>query len=154
MKKAFVFSGKRVIFTLSTIIILTAALLVGSSFLSDSTPVFNGGERNGVRPIQIVTGEFTAKTPEGKTIETYRWDPGTIFVKEDELLKVSILGVNGKEHPFIIEGLDKAGVVKQGSETVFDLQFDKPGVYRLLCTTHKDFKSNGPMIAYFIVMEK
>ncbi|WP_173918356.1 hypothetical protein [Halobacillus sp. Marseille-Q1614] len=152
--KAVIFSGKKLIFSLSAIILIAGGLLAGSSFFQDSIPVFTGGEKNGVRPIQIVTGEFKAETQDGKTIETYRFDPGTIFVKGDELLQVSIFGVNGKEHPFIIEGIDKAGVVKQGSETVFDLQFDKPGIYRLICTTHKDFHSNGPMVAYFIVMEE
>jgi plastocyanin len=101
--------------------------------------------------INMVTGEFKSKTKEGKEIEAYRWDPGTIHVPEGEKVTFSIYGVNGQEHPFIIEGTKIKGVVKQGKETIFTARFDKEGVYRLICLTHPDIEHNGPMIAYIVV---
>ncbi|RWZ59127.1 hypothetical protein EQV77_07380 [Halobacillus fulvus] len=99
----------------------------------------------------MVTGEFKAQLPDAQEIEAYRWDPGTIFVEKDEKVQLNIYGVNGQEHPFYIEGTDVKGVVKQGKETLVDVSFDKEGVYRLICTTHPDKASNGPMIAYIVV---
>lgn len=55
------------------------------------------------------------------------------------------------EHPYIIEGTDIKGVVKKAEETVVPLQFDKEGVYRLVCLTHPDKDNSGPMIAYIVV---
>lgn len=104
-----------------------------------------------VRDIQLVTGEFKAKTAEGKKIESYRWDPGTIFVSEGEKIRLKILGVNGREHPFKIEGTNIKGIVKQNEETVIPLQFNEEGVYRLICLAHPDKDHSGPMIAYIIV---
>ena len=104
-----------------------------------------------IREIHMVTGEFKSTTNDGKEIEAYRWDPGTIFVEKGEKVRLKIYGVNGKEHPFIIEGTEIKGVVKQGEETVVPLQFEKEGVYRLICLTHPTAENNGPMIAYIVV---
>lgn len=118
---------------------------------SDSLAVFNQNEGEKVREIHMVTGEFKAKLPDGKEIEAYRWDPGTIFLEKDEKVNLKIWGVNGMEHPYIIEGTDIKGVVKKAEETVVPLQFDKEGVYRLVCLTHPDKDNSGPMIAYIVV---
>lgn len=99
----------------------------------------------------MVTGEFKSTTEDGQEIEAYRWDPGTIYVPKDESVTLSIWGVNGKEHPFYIEGTNIKGIVKKGKETVLDLRFNKEGVYRLICTAHSDVHHNGPMIAYIVV---
>jgi plastocyanin len=104
-----------------------------------------------VRTINLVTGEFKAETEEGKVIEAYRWDPGTIFVNKGEKVNLSIYGVNGKEHPFSIEGTKITGTVQQGKETIVSVQFQEEGVFRLICHTHPDIAHNGPMIAYIVV---
>ncbi|WP_174733156.1 hypothetical protein [Mesobacillus harenae] len=117
---------------------------------SSSVTAFNQQEAK-PRVIHLVTGEFKSKLPNGKEIEAYRWDPGTIFIEKDEKAELRILGVNGEEHPFYIEGTDTKGTVKKGEETVVPLQFEKEGVYRLICLTHPDKSSNGPMIAYIVV---
>ncbi|WP_227935362.1 cupredoxin domain-containing protein [Alkalihalobacillus deserti] len=101
--------------------------------------------------IHMVTGEFKTKTEDGKELEAYRWDPGTINVPKGKKVKLSIFGVNGKEHPFVIEGTDIKGMVRKGEETVTHLQFDEDGIYRLICTTHSNIENNGPMIAYIVV---
>jgi heme/copper-type cytochrome/quinol oxidase subunit 2 len=101
--------------------------------------------------INMVTGEFQSTMDDGKEIEAYRWDPGMIYVPKDQPVKLSIYGVNGKEHPFYIEGTNIKGTVKKGKETVLDLHFKKEGIYRLICIAHPDIEHNGPMIAYIIV---
>ncbi|WP_456279140.1 cupredoxin domain-containing protein [Bacillus sp. AK128] len=104
-----------------------------------------------VYTFHMVTGEFSSKTDDGKEIESYRFDPGTIVVPKNEEITLSIFGVNGKEHPFFIEGTNAKGVVKKGEETVLRLTFSKEGTYRLICTAHADIDHNGPMIAYIVV---
>lgn len=101
--------------------------------------------------INMVTGEFSTKTEDGREIEAYRWDPGTINVPAGEEVTLSIYGVNGKEHPFIIEGTQIKGTVKKGEETLVKVKFEKEGIYRLICLTHPDKEHNGPMIAYIVV---
>lgn len=119
-------------------------------FKPDSIPVIGqNGEK--VREIHMVTGEFKSLTEDGKEIEAYRWDPGTIFVEKNEKVQLKIFGVNGKEHPFMIEGTDIKGTIKKGEETTVPLQFKEEGVYRLICLTHPTAEKSGPMIAYIVV---
>lgn len=101
--------------------------------------------------INMVTGEFKSTLDNGKVIEAYRWDPGTISIPHDKPVTLSIYGVNGKEHPFYIEGTNVKGNVVKGKETVLHLRFKKEGIYRLICKTHADIGHNGPMIAYLVV---
>ncbi|WP_088105834.1 cupredoxin domain-containing protein [Halalkalibacter urbisdiaboli] len=101
--------------------------------------------------LHMVTGEFKTKTEDGKEIEAYRWDPGSIHIPKGENVKLRIFGVNGMEHPFVIEGTDIKGSVKKGEETVVQLNFDEAGTYRLICTAHASIENNGPMIAYIVV---
>ncbi|WP_420819427.1 cupredoxin domain-containing protein [Paenibacillus thalictri] len=103
------------------------------------------------RTIQLVTGEFKSTTADGKNIEAYRWDPGTIYVKKGEKINLSIYGVNGDSHPFVIEGLNVKGEVKKGKETIVSFKADKEGVYRIICLTHPDIAHNGPMVGYIVV---
>jgi heme/copper-type cytochrome/quinol oxidase subunit 2 len=139
--------------TVTTIFILICCLTVFSFWLASNPSeitAFNQ-QKNTVRDIHIVTGEFYGKNAVGKEIEAYRWDSGTIIVQKGERVRLNILGISGKEHPFIIEGTNIKGTVKQGEETIVPIQFDEEGVYRLICLTHPDKLHNGPMIAYIIV---
>jgi plastocyanin len=110
-----------------------------------------------IREINIVTVEFDTTTEAGKEMELYRWDPGTIFVKQGEQVRLKLYGFNGKEHPFFIEGTDIKGTVKKGQETIVDVNFNKKGVYRLICmshsqSAHSDKEHMGPpMIGYIVV---
>ena len=133
--------------------VLALLAIIGSfwmNFKSDATPAISQ-QKETVREIHLVTGEFKSSTEDGKEIEAYRWDPGTIFLEKGEKVRLKILGVNGKEHPFIIEGTDIKGIVKKGEETVVPLQFDKEGTYRLICMIHTKAENSGPMIAYIVV---
>lgn len=135
---------------LSCLIILM--ILISSIWLfvrQEALPASLAGDQ--LREIHLVTAEFKTKTDDGKEIEAYRWDPGTVYVEKDEKVLLRIYGINGHEHPFIIEGTDIEGVVKKGQETTVELQFKEEGVYRLVCLTHPDIGSNGPMIANIVV---
>lgn len=109
------------------------------------------GTPDNPRVIHMVTAEFSTKLPDGRELEVYRWDPGTIFAKEGETVELRILGVNGERHPFRIEGLDVQGEVVKGKETVVTFKAGKEGIYRIVCPTHSDPANGGPMIGYLVV---
>ncbi|MCM3595736.1 cupredoxin domain-containing protein [Metabacillus idriensis] len=116
-----------------------------------ASPTLKIENNSGNLEINMVTGEFKSKTDDGKEIEAYRWDPGTIYVPEGKQVTLTIHGVNGSEHPFRIEGTDITGTVKKGTKTVIPLKFDKEGIYRLICDTHSHHGQGVPMIAYIVV---
>lgn len=127
------------------------AAFIWYSFQAKVIPAYNAVGSEKVREIYMVTSEFSTTLEDGSEMEVYRWDPGTIYLKAGEKVNLKIIGVNGKEHPFIIEGTDIQGTVKKGKETVIPLQFNEPGIYRLICISHQDPKTNGPMIADIVV---
>ncbi|WP_438444532.1 cupredoxin domain-containing protein [Gorillibacterium sp. sgz5001074] len=110
-----------------------------------------GGLPEGDRVIHMVTGEFESTTADGRKIEAYGWNPGTVFVEKDEKVKLVLYGVNGESHPFYIEGTTIKGEVRKGKETVVPFQSSKEGTYRIICLTHMDKDHSGPMIGYIVV---
>jgi plastocyanin len=147
--KFFIIKRKWLIYTALSLVLVMCSILF---FRPSALPVDGNTElEHDLYTFHMVTGEFSSKSETGKEIESYRWDPGTIVVPKGEEIKLSIFGVNGKEHPFIIEGTNAKGVVKKGEETVLTLKFSKEGTYRLICTAHPDHDHNGPMIAYIVV---
>jgi heme/copper-type cytochrome/quinol oxidase subunit 2 len=136
------------------LLLVVAAFIVGGLyyFTNDAIPTFNNSEEeNNKLVINMVTGEFTSTTADGKKIEAYRWDPGTIVIPKNEEVTLSIIGVNGDEHPFYIEGTDIKGTVKKGEETIVPLHFKEEGTYRLICDTHSHEGHGVPMIANIVV---
>jgi plastocyanin len=103
------------------------------------------------RVIQLVTGEFSATLDNGEKIEVYRWDPGTIFVRKGEQVELRISGINGQSHPFVIEGLGITGEVRKGKTSVVRFKAKKAGIYPIVCQTHTDAHSGGPMVGYIVV---
>lgn len=69
-------------------------------------------------------------------VETYRWDPGTIVVNQGDIVTLEIVGINGAEHPFTIEGYNLSGVVKRGEITRVTFTADKAGIFKLTCGAH------------------
>lgn len=145
----FIVLKKRSILLFVLIFVAIAAGSIWLLFSKETVTTTAQGEQ--LREIHLVTTEFKTKTEDGKEIEAYRWDPGTIYVGKDEKVLLRLYGVNGHEHPFIIEGTDIKGVVKKGEETTVGFQLKEEGVYRLVCLTHPDMGSNGPMIANIVV---
>ncbi|MNI30403.1 hypothetical protein D3C73_842500 [compost metagenome] len=148
MSKVFIIYKRHVIFAITALLVLLAAILYWSR--GGIMPTFAESEAAG-RTIHMVTGEFKTTTTDGKEIEAYRWDPGTISVQKGEKINLSIWGVNGESHPFIIEGLNIKGEVKKGKETIVSFTPTKEGTYRIICLTHPDKAHNGPMIGYIVV---
>lgn len=147
MSRIFIIHRKHIYLTAAAVLVLLTAVLYWSR--ERIVPSLAG---TGVgRTIHLVTGEFKTKTAEGKEIEAYRWDPGTFYVNKGEKINLSIYGVNGESHPFIIEGLNIKGEVKKGKETIVSFTPDKEGTYRIICLTHPDIAHNGPMIGYIVV---
>ncbi|MCS7464754.1 cupredoxin domain-containing protein [Paenibacillus doosanensis] len=153
MSKIFVVSKKQLRQWAITLLVILGALGTAwywgySEPRTASSPTPAQGE---ARTIHIVTGEFKSTGPDGKEIEAYRWDPGTIHVQRGELIRLSLYGVNGASHPFIIDGLNIKGEVKKGKETVVFFQTDTPGTYRIVCLSHPDIAHKGPMVGYIVV---
>lgn len=117
----------------------------------DSTMVFNQQSDSEVREIDMITAEFKSHTKDGKQMETFRWDPGTIFLEKGEKVNLYISGVGNEDHPFRIEGTDIVGTVSKGEQELVPLQFNKKGTYRLICETHAHRDHSVPMIAYIVV---
>lgn len=148
MFKIFVLNKKR----LTTIALVLVAVILLFWLLPRFIPVLSGSKSaDEPRIIHMVTGEFSTTTADGQKIEAYRWDPGTIFVQKGEKVQLRIYGVNGHNHPFVIEGMNIRGDVKKGEETVVNFTAKKKGIYRMVCLTHHDPHNAGPMIAYIIV---
>ncbi|NOV04686.1 cupredoxin domain-containing protein [Paenibacillus planticolens] len=131
--------------------IVLLLLLSGVLYLNRGKIVPTLAEPASERTIHMVVGEFKSTTKDGKTIEAYRWDPGTVLIQKGERIKLSIYGVNGDSHPFLIEGLNISGEVKKGKETVVHFTAEQEGTYRIICMTHADIAHSGPMIGYLVV---
>ncbi|WP_066313479.1 cupredoxin domain-containing protein [Bacillus sp. FJAT-29814] len=131
--------------------VLLASVSAWFMLKAGDAAVFNQQDEGKVREIHMVTVEYKSKLKNGKEIEAYRWDPGTISIEKGEKVKLYITGINGEEHPFYVEGTDIKGKVKKGEETVVDLQINKEGIYRLICEAHSTRNHNGPMIADIVV---
>lgn len=69
-------------------------------------------------------------------VSTYRWMPGTIVVNQGDEVTLEIIGINGAEHPFTIEGYDMTGTVTRGHVTTVAFTADKAGIFSLVCTIH------------------
>jgi plastocyanin len=148
--KFFVFKKETLLFFLALAAVL-ASISAWLMLKAGDTTVFNQQSDKNIREIHMVTGEFKTKMKDGKEIEAYRWDPGTILLEKGEKVRLIISGINGEEHPFYIEGTTIKGTVKKGEETIIPLDFKKEGTYRLVCEIHPDRAHNGPMIAYIVV---
>lgn len=147
MSKVLIIQKKHLLLSGALLLLLVGALL----FFNREKVLPANDMVKGPRIIHMVTGEFKTKTADGGEIEAYRWDPGTIFVRQGELVTLDIYGVNGDNHPFIIEGLDVKGEVNKGKETLITFRPEEEGIYRIICLTHPDITHSGPMIGYIVV---
>ena len=85
-------------------------------------------------------GGYGLKPPDesGKwVVETYRFDPGTVVVNEGDRVTLEIVGINGASHAIGIEGYGVTTVLKRGELQRLTFVADKPGIFRILCDTHK-----------------
>jgi plastocyanin len=93
---------------------------------------------------------YELKSPDAKgrwEVSTYRWDPNQIIVNQGDDVTLEILGVNGKEHPTVIEGYNISFTVKRGELTSIAFTADKAGVFAFRCGIHQP-----SMVGELIVM--
>lgn len=147
MSRVWIIKRKHLFLAAAALLLLLSGLL----YMNRGSIVPTAAEPTAERTIHMVTGEFKSTTADGKTIEAYRWDPGTVVVQKGERIKLSIYGVNGQSHPFLIEGLNISGEVTKGKETVVHFTANQEGTYRIICLTHTDIAHSGPMIGYIVV---
>jgi plastocyanin len=84
-------------------------------------------------------GGYILKAPDAEgrwEVSTYRWEPSQIIVNEGDEVTLEILGVNGAEHPTVIDGYDISFTVKRGELTTVTFTADKPGVFAFRCGVH------------------
>lgn len=84
-------------------------------------------------------GGYLLKAPDqdGKwEASTYRWLPGTLVVNQGDEVTLEIMGINGKEHPSVIEGYDVKFNVLRGQLTRVTFKADKAGVFNISCGGH------------------
>ncbi|CAM3379826.1 hypothetical protein [Marinicrinis lubricantis] len=151
MTKIMIINRKKIYLYVGAAILLIAAVIY---FTRPSAELFSaevGAKAGQERIFEMVTGEFSSETKDGQKIEAYRWDPGTIVVNEGDLVTLKMYGVNGSSHPFTIEGYNIQGNVVKGEETVVSFTADKEGIFKIICHTHTDNQSSGPMVGYLVV---
>ncbi|GBF78287.1 hypothetical protein PA598K_06911 [Paenibacillus sp. 598K] len=147
MSKVFVVSRKhlKLLGIALLLVVLTAA------YLKWNQSQMMAGTPSADRIIHLVTVEYKTKLNDGKELEVYRWDPGTIRVRSGERVQLHITGVNGGSHPFVIEGLGIKGEVRKGETTIVEIDAERPGTYPILCLTHTAASQLSPMVAYIEV---
>lgn len=84
-------------------------------------------------------GGYVLRKPDDKgrwEVSTYRWDPGTIVVNQGDEVTLEIIGINGDDHPFTIEGYWLSGTVQRGRITRLTFVADKAGIFKIICRKH------------------
>jgi hypothetical protein len=101
-----------------------------------------GGQQVDVEPMPPAVppgGGYVLKEPndEGRwEVSTYRWAPGTIVVNEGDIVTLEVIGINGKDHPLIIEEFGVDELVTRGHITTVTFTADKAGFYKIVCSAH------------------
>jgi len=105
-----------------------------------------------VKTFDVMAVEFEGKdSSTGQEREVYRWDPGTIVVRQGDRVRLNLHGLNGDKHPFLIEGLNVQGELSRGEVQTVEFVAKEKGVYRLVCLVHTDAENEGPMVGYIVV---
>ncbi|BBI35277.1 cupredoxin domain-containing protein [Cohnella abietis] len=152
MSKIVILSRKKIQFysIIAAVVILAGAYIGWQQSKPAGTPVKNvSGE--GTQVLQLVTGKFTAVADNGKNLEAYLFYPGTVVANKGQPVELRITGINGQSHRFEIEGLNISGEVHKGKTTIIRFTPKEAGVYSIVCQTHGDSKSGGPMVGYIVV---
>ncbi|WP_276357801.1 cupredoxin domain-containing protein [Cohnella caldifontis] len=151
-KVVFIDRKKMQLYAFLAVAVILAGAYIGwqQSKPASSAPAPAAASSEGTQVRQLVTGEFTT-TLDGKQLESYRWDPGTVIVKKGVPVELRITGVNGQSHPFVIEGLDISGEVHKGKTTVVRFTPKTAGTYAIICETHNDPSEGIPMVGYLVV---
>lgn len=147
MSKIFIVSRKQIrLFTILLLVVLIAAACLKWNQSRAATAV-----PQETRIFELVTGEFQSTTDDGKELEVYRWDPGTVIVNQGDNVELHITGINGKSHPFVIEELGIKSEVTKGKTTIVRFTAKEKGTFKVVCLTHTTLEHGGPMVGYIVV---
>ncbi len=106
-------------------------------------------------PAVALTGGpgYVLKAPDATgrwEVSTYQWQPGFILANEGEDVTLEIIGINGAEHPSVIEGINiPAFTVKRGQVTTVNFRAARPGFYRIVCSNHLP-----SMVSHLVVLPR
>lgn len=84
-------------------------------------------------------GGYALKKPDASgrwEVSTYRWEPSQVIVNQGDEVTLEIIGINGDQHPGVIEGYGISFVVKRGQVSTVTFKADKAGVFRIVCDKH------------------
>ncbi len=148
MSKIVILSRKKIQFyTVIAAVVILAGAYIG---WQQSKPALAPAGEN-TQVLQLVTGEFSAMLDNGKKIEAYQFSPSSVYAKRGQPVELRISGVNGQSHPFVIEGLNITGEVHKGKTTIVRFTPKEAGIYPIICQTHAEPTSSGPMVGYLVV---
>jgi plastocyanin len=85
-------------------------------------------------------GGYILRSPEGDgrwEVSTYRYTPGSFVVHEGDSVTLEIVGINGREHPSVVEGLNVSFNVKRGQLTEVSFRAERAGIYQIVCQVHR-----------------
>jgi plastocyanin len=97
-------------------------------------------------------GGYILKEPDANgrwEVSAYVFMPSQVIVNEGDEVTLEVVGINGAEHPAVIEGYDVEFTARRGQLTSVTFLADKPGVFRILCDVH-----HPSMHAELIVLPK
>lgn len=150
MSNMLVLNGRRILRGLFIIIVVAIVLYLAWSYFTADQPTLGSAEE--VKSFDMMVVEYEGKHPEtGEEIEVYRFHPGFLVVNQGDRVRLNITGLHGDQHPFMIEGLSVRGEVVKGKVSTVEFEATKKGTYRIVCLTHADHHSGGPMVAYLMV---
>lgn len=84
-------------------------------------------------------GGYILKKPDASgrwEVSTYVYLPSQIIVNQGDEVTLEMIGINGAEHPGLIEGYDIGFVIKRGQLTTVNFKADRAGVFRIRCDAH------------------
>ena len=85
-------------------------------------------------------GGYLIKEPDADgrwEVSTYQFSPASFVVYQGDAVTLELIGINGKEHPSVIEGYNVAFNVARGQVTRASFTADKAGVFNVICQIHR-----------------
>jgi len=84
-------------------------------------------------------GGYILKEPDQNgrwEVSAYVWMPSQIIVNQGDEVTLEFIGINGAEHPTVIEGYDEIVTVRRGEVTSVTFTAERAGVFAISCAIH------------------
>ncbi|PTX64517.1 Cupredoxin-like domain-containing protein [Melghirimyces profundicolus] len=138
------------------VLIATTALLpipwFGGKTVIEEVEEVSSRETPAEKTFHLITTEYQTNH-NGQKKEVYRWDPGSLVVREGDEVNLVIHGFHGNVHHFSLKEFGIQGSVRKGEKTEVSFTADRPGTHELVCHNHSSAEKEGPMVAYITVLE-